>query len=134
MTKLGNRGATTSPTNVFRDDWSPNCNGGQFNGKNQWVRGAGDSYDAGGNQNSIASNSSPGVASSNFAFDGENRMVMSSIGGMGSVSYVYDGQGRRVEKIVGSAKTIFGYDAMGSVAAEVTSEVDPSVEIGRAHV
>ncbi len=39
---------------------------------NQWIRGAGDQYDAAGNQTGLASNNAVGVAANLYHFDAEN--------------------------------------------------------------
>jgi TonB family protein len=57
----------------------------KFSG-NRWTRGAGDAYDNAGNQVSVASKASPGVASSTFQFDAENRMTQSNVANMGNVN------------------------------------------------
>ena len=56
-----------------------------------------------------------------FSFDAESRPSgFSSANGnqFGSASYAYDGAGRRVMKTLGSAVTVYVYDAFGTLSAE----------------
>ncbi len=56
-----------------------------------------------------------------FSFDAESRATgFSSQNGnlFGSATYGYDGAGRRVMKTIGSAITVYVYDAFGTLAAE----------------
>jgi len=108
-------------------DWTP-TDLTKYNSSNQWVRGNGDQYDVGGNMIKIASNTSPGVASSTFTYDAENRLTSANMMGTGTASYVYDGNGRRVQKVVGSTTTSYVYDAMGGLAAEYSNAVAPQSE------
>ena len=64
---------------------------------NRWIRGAGDSYDAAGNQLSLAVYGSYGSAGSTFAYDGENRLIAANVaGGAGAATFVYDARGTLV--------------------------------------
>ena len=89
---------------------------------NRWIRGAGDSYDAAGNQLSLAVYGNYGSAGSSFAYDGENRLLAASVAnGVGAATFVYDGEGRRVEKITASGTTTYIHDAKGDLAAEYST-------------
>ena len=70
-------------------------------------------YDGAGNQTVVNGNSA--------SYDGENRLVTvteaPAFGG-GSETLLYDGLGQRVKKTMGSAVTVYVYDAGGQLAAE----------------
>ncbi len=53
-----------------------------------------------------------------YNYDHENRLISTTQPGMPAISYAYDGEGRRVQKTVGSASTVFVYDALRRMAAE----------------
>jgi RHS repeat-associated protein len=125
--QFGNRAVTAYGPQVsffLNPNWTPSSLT-QFNGGNQWTRGAGDAYDAAGNLASLGSNSSPGTVASVFSYDGESRMTGANVANTGGVQYVYDGSGRRVEKIAGGTTTIYVYDALGLLAAEYSNVANP---------
>jgi len=99
----------------------------QFNNQNQWKRGAGDSYDAAGNQLSVAQFASFATAGSTFSYDGENRLLTANMALQGGPSFVYDGEGRRVQKTSGSVTITYIHDAKGDLAAEYSTAPDPAV-------
>jgi len=89
---------------------------------NQWIRGAGDSYDGAGNQLSLAQYSNWGTVGSTFTYDGENRLLTANVAGTGVTSFVYDGEGRRVEKLsAAGVTTTYIHDAEGELAAEYST-------------
>ncbi len=123
-------GWVTTNTGLTADPTMPTVST-NFNSQNQlMVNGA--SYDAAGNQTTIA-------AYTNF-YDAENRMVTANLGTTASTGYVYDGDGRRAQKVscpvgtsvctaaVGGATVTdtYVYDAAGQLAAEY--ETAPAAE------
>ncbi len=72
----------------------------------------GASYDAAGNQKTIAGYTN--------TYDAENRLVTSTIGGV-TTTYTYDGDGKRVGKSTGGSATVYVYDAAGELAAEYST-------------
>ena len=88
---------------------------------NRWT---GATHDAAGNQTLMAGRS--------FTYDAENRIATSTIPNMGASTYTYDGEGRRVKKVMGTATTVFVYDAAGRLAAEYSTQTNP--ESGRRYL
>jgi RHS repeat-associated protein len=85
---------------------------------NRWSDGLGGfAYDNAGNQTAAPSRS--------FGYDSEERLKATTQPGMSPINYTYDGEGRRVTKTVGSATTVYVYDAMGQLAAEYTTQTLP---------
>ena len=126
---FGNRAVTAgvwNQTGVLAGTTMPNPGNtpqsvSQFNGQNQWVRGAGDAYDGAGNQVSTAQYLNYGTVGSAFTYDGENRLLTTNIAQTGGPTFVYDGEGRRVQKISGSATTTYIHDAKGELVAEYST-------------
>lgn len=86
---------------------------------NRWAQGSGVSYDAAGNQTSIA------TPARSFAYDAENRQVSATINSA-TAAYGYDGNGLRVSKTSGGNTTVYVYDAFGYLAAEYSSQAATS--------
>jgi RHS repeat-associated protein len=120
----GNR-AVLSGSFVPRIEWTPRALTEYETTTNRWKRGGGDQYDAAGNQTAVASDQAPNVVSSTFGYDAENRLITANVANTGSVFYEYDGEGRRVKKTVGSAVTVYVYDATGQLAAEYSNQAPP---------
>jgi RHS repeat-associated protein len=87
----------------------------EYDTNNRWL---GAVHDAAGNQTTLPTGS--------FTYDAENRLTTATESYMPAISYSYDGDGRRVTKTVGTASTVFVYDAQGQLAAEY-STVPPTV-------
>ena len=88
--------------------------------KNQW-NGTGAGYDAAGNQTAL-------TGGRTFTYDAENRLTATAQPNMDPISYAYDGDGRRVVKNVGSATTVYVYDAAGNLAAEYGAPTDSGTQ------
>jgi RHS repeat-associated protein len=90
-------------------------NGSSVN-RNRWI---GATYDGAGNLASVIG------TGRGYSYDAENRMTASTEPNTaGPIQYVYDGDGRRMQKTVGTAVTVYVYDASGEVAAEYGSATD----------
>jgi YD repeat-containing protein len=85
-----------------------------YDANNRWL---GAVHDTAGNQTTLPTGT--------FTHDAENRLVTATESSMPAISYGYDGDGRRVTKTVGSALTVFVYDAQGQLAEYST--VPPAV-------
>jgi hypothetical protein len=58
-------------------------------------------------------------------YDAESHQVRADGGAVaGGADYSYDGDGHRVKKVVGTAATVFVYDAMGRLVAEYSNQVE----------
>lgn len=78
---------------------------------NQYSAGQGYDYDEAGNLIQEPGNG--------YTYDAENRLVR--LNG-NAATYLYDGDGRRVKKTVGTATTIYVYNASGQLLAEYGSQ------------
>jgi RHS repeat-associated protein len=58
-----------------------------------------------------------------YTYDAENRLATYN---GSAATYRYDGDGRRVKKVVGSATTVFVYDAHGQMVAEYSNQAPPT--------
>ena len=107
----GNRWVSSSSGLTF-SPLTPTVSG-EVSGATNRLVGSNYGYDAAGNETFM----SPYT----FSFDAESRPSgFSSANGnqFGSASYAYDGAGRRVMKTLGSAVTVYVYDAFGTLSAE----------------
>jgi RHS repeat-associated protein len=123
----GNRAVTSgyTPYPVLTpnalSEYVEQINGSSVN-RNHWT---GATFDGAGNVQSVIG------TSRTYSYDAENRMTGSTEPNTtGPIQYVYDGDGRRVEKTVGTAVTVYVYDASGELAAEY----GPATDTGTAYL
>ncbi len=91
-----------------------------INAQTNKISAANHSYDAVGN---LTQGLGADGLVKTYTYDADNRLM--TFNGS-AATYSYDGDGRRVKKVVGSATTVFVYDARGQMVAEYSNQAPPT--------